>query len=143
MDLSVLITRTLLGLDPLEVNDHINYYVATSGDIQIQWNKQTVRSPWVDGEITVQRSRGNVNRQLEIEVLGSDWQNCLANAQALATALSQDSFTMSWEWDGEVVEYLCEASEYSWKATKERWHAGRGIMTTNLIHKPTPTAGVL
>ena len=37
--------------------------------------------------------------------------------------------------------YMCEASDYSWVQSKERWHANRGVLTVNLIHKPNPLTG--
>lgn len=143
MSLSVTLSRTLLGLGVLEINDHINYYVADLGDHAVSWRRITTSSPWVDGDVTVQRVRQNVTRQVNVEVLGADWGVTQVNARALIDALSQDEFEMTITQDTEVTTYLCEASDYVWRQAKERWHAKRGQMAFSLLTKPIPAAGVI
>ncbi len=143
MDLSVTFSRTLLGLGDLEINDHIKYYVAEFGDQSITWRRQQVSSPWVDGTVTSQRSKENVTRSMTIEVLGDNWADTLSNAKDLIDAVSQDTFVLTSDMNSEIVSYICEASDYSWAQSKERWHSYRGILTVSLIHKPNPTTGVL
>ena len=143
MDLSVTFSRTLLGLGDLEINDHIKYYVAEFGDQAITWRRQQVSSPWIDGTVTTQRSKENVTRSMSIEVLGDDWADTLSNAKDLIDAVSQDTFVLTSDMNSEIVSYICEASDYSWAQSKERWHAYRGILTVSLIHKPNPTTGIL
>jgi hypothetical protein len=143
MDLSVKLSRSLLSLADLEINDHLDYYVSDLGDTQVTWNKQTVRSPYVDGEITVQRSKQNVTRNMKVEVLGTNLADARANAKVLAQAVSQDTFTLTVDFGSDPTVYLCEASDYSWVESKERFHAGRGILAVTLIHKPTPVSGAI
>jgi|LauGreDrversion4_2_1035121.scaffolds.fasta_scaffold436237_2 hypothetical protein len=143
MDLSVTLSRTLLSLADLEINDHENYYIAELGDLSVAWRRVVTSSPYVDGEITTQRSRQNTNRQVTVEVLGTDWGNAQANARALIDALSQDEFEMTITQDTEVTTYLCEASDYVWKQAKERWHSTRGQLTFGLLSKPMPISGLI
>jgi len=147
MELSITLSRTLLGLPDLEINDHENYYVSELGDQSVTWRRQQASSPWVDGTVTTQRTKENVTRSISVEVLGSLWPYTIENAKALIDAVSQDSFILTIHFAPMVtpvedaVSYLCEASDYNWVQTKERWHAQRGILNINLIHKPNPLTG--
>lgn len=143
MTLSVVLTRTLLGLGDLEINDHTNYYVAELGDLSVTWRRLTTSSPYVDGEVTTQRSRQNTTRQIVVEVLGADWGDAQANARALMDALGQDEFEMTITQNTEVTTFLCEASDFTWRQTKERWHANRGQVAFSLLAKPVPIAGLI
>ena len=143
MDLSVTLSRDLLDDTALEINDHVNYYVAEMGDNQTSWRRQTTSSPWIDGTVTTQRSKENITRSMSIEVLGENWADTLNNAGNLIAAVSQDNFTLTIDMYSTIVSYICEASDYSWVQSKERWHANRGVLTVNLIHKPNPTSGII
>lgn len=143
MDLSVTLSRDLLGDTALEINDHVNYYVAEMGDNQTSWRRQTTSSPWIDGTVTTQRSKENITRSMSIEVLGTNWADTLNNAGNLIAAVSQDNFTLTIDMYSTAVSYICEASDYSWTQSKERWHSNRGILTVSLIHKPNPISGII
>ena len=143
MDLSILLSRDLLGLpeSPLSINDHVNYYVSELGDSQVSWRRQTTSSPWVDGTVTTHRSKENITRNLSVEVLGATMADAASNAKTLIDAISQDYFDISIGIDDALTIYRCEASDYSWVQAKERWHASRGVLTISLIHKPNPQLG--
>ena len=143
MDLSVTLSRDLLDDTALEINDHVNYYVAEMGDNQTSWRRQTTSSPWIDGTVTTQRSKENITRSMSIEVLGTNWADTLNNAGNLIAAVSQDNFTLTIDMYSTAVSYICEASDYSWTQSKERWHSNRGILTVSLIHKPNPISGII
>jgi hypothetical protein len=95
MDLSVSLSRTLLSLPDLDINDHTNYYIARIGDSQVNWRRQTVSSPWIDGTVTTHRSKENITRSMSVEVLGDTWQETKSNAKALIDAISQDNFVLT------------------------------------------------
>lgn len=143
MELSVTLSRDLLDDTALEINDHVNYYVAEMGDNQTSWRRQTTSSPWIDGTVTTQRSKENITRSMSVEVLGENWADTLNNAGNLIAAVSQDNFTLTINMYSTVVSYICEASDYSWTQSKERWHSNRGILTVSLIHKPNPISGII
>lgn len=68
-----------------------------------------------------------VSRTLRTEYINT-YLESMVNSVALPTPVISSS-------------YLCEASDYSWVQSKERWHSNRGILTVSLIHKPNPITG--
>ena len=113
LGMSVAISRTLLGLAPLQINDHLSYYIAPQFlGAAVSWNRQQVTGPFHDGAVTTYRSRQMVSEQIGVEVLGESPAQLNQNVAALLAAFSQDSFTMTVAIGLQQHEYACEASDY-------------------------------
>lgn len=114
LTLQVTISRDGLGLLPLDLNDHANYYVA--GDFltgQLAWNRNQVSSPFLDDQVTTYRTLGKVTRQITIETLGESASELNANLSAVVAAFLQDDFHLAIAMDTDIqLEYGCEASDY-------------------------------
>jgi len=142
LDLSVTLSRTLLGLAPLEVNDHTASYVAAeslSGGIS--WTRQQVSSPFVDGQVTVSRTRAMTSRPLALEVLGADAAELAANAKVIADALSQDCFTLTVTLDGQSYAWAAEAADWTETWTNARWAARQLQLSAQLPCQPVELSG--
>jgi hypothetical protein len=143
LTLSVKLTRTLLGLDDLELNDHGAYYISELGDYAIQWDRKTISTPWTDGDITVQRSRRSVERRVVIEVLGTTTTQMKQRARTLIDALSQDSYNMTVNMDGDSSTYRCEAADYTISWDKERAHSSRTLVSAVIRQSPAMVSGTI
>ena len=113
--LGLSITRTLLALSPLELNDHTNYYLAPSSPAAVTWQRQMVSSPWVDDDIVINRRRGKVTEEILLEVRGglTPTQVTLqTNLAAAIAAFSQDTYVLTTTFDGTAYAWNCDAADY-------------------------------
>lgn len=143
--LQVTVSRTLLALPDLDINDHQAYYVApgTLG-AQLSYNRQQISAPWCDGQITVNRSMQNVSEPVVVEVLGEDNGEVFANMATLLAAFAQDHFTLTVVVDGLVTNtYRCEAADYQIGAwVSGRLAAEQAQVTFTVPRQPLAKAGV-
>lgn len=143
VNISCLISRDALGLDPLEIADGHPYYLSTQFlGAGVSWDRQTASSRWVDGDTTTSRRRGNVTEQVAVEIMAGgafDLQNFM---QALIDAFVQDTFTMTVTLDGQIWGYTCEAADYQnamWNTP--RLAAYQGQIVFNVPRRPVALAG--
>ena len=142
LGMSVTVTRTQLGLSPLAINDHISYYVAdTFMGGQVSWTRNQVTSPFVDGAVTVNRTRSMVTEQVVIEVLGGTQALIQANAATLISAFLQDSFLLTITVATTTYQYLCEASDFQVTWTGPRFFAKQAQVTFSMPRQPIPVIG--
>ena len=142
--MSVLVSRTLLGLPALQINDHLNYKVAPQflgGNVQ--WNRTKVTSPFLDGEVTTQRTRQNVSEQVAVEIYAGSAAQLQTNTAALIAAFNQDSFTLTVTLDGTVYAYQCEAADAQTMWTGPRMMAHRGQVLFAVPRQPVPLIGAV
>ena len=137
LPMSVLISRTLLGLADLEINDFVNYYVAPQflGAIN-EWDRVQATSAYVDGAATVQRKLQMVQEQVVVEVMGGDSAELQDNCVAITEAFTQDNFTMTVTIDGIVKVYACEAAGYQLAWTGPRLIEHQGQLTFTMPRQP-------
>ena len=140
------VTRPILGLANLNLNDHVNYYVSNSifGGT-VSWRRQTVQSPWIEGQFTVGAVRDQVEDKFVVEVLGgtANTQTSLqTNLQTLVAAFSQSYFNLTVQLDSAYYTYACEASDYTMDWTNTRWIAKQVQVSFNLRRSPVPINGV-
>lgn len=123
--LSVLVSRSALGLSDLDINDHIDYIVAGPEFLggQQSWDRTQVSSPFADGEVTTMRRRQNVQENIVLEVLGDTTSEVHSNAQTVIDAFSQDAFTITVSINGASTAYHCEASDYKLITSGPRYSA--------------------
>ena len=140
--MSVLVSRTLLGLPALQINDHLNYKVAPQflgGNVQ--WNRTKVTSPFLDGEVTTQRTRQNVSEQIAVEIFAGSAAELQANTAALLAAFSQDSFVLTVTIAGTVYAYQCEAADAQTAWTGPRMMAHQGQVVFGVPRQPLALTG--
>lgn len=115
-DLSVVakVTRSLLGLGDLNINDHSTYRLAGPQVMggTVSWDRRQVSSPWVEGDITVSRRRTNVMDQITVYVDGANMAGVNTNLQTLITAFTQDRYTLSITVGSQQFAWDCEAADY-------------------------------
>ena len=143
LGMTVSVTRTQLGLPVLQINDHNAYYISQSflGG-QMSWTRNQVTSPYLDGAVTVNRTRGMVTEQVVVEVLGGPSQALLqANVATLLAAFSQDSYLLTVIIATTSYEYLCEAADYQIAWTGPRFFAKQAQVTFSMPRQPIPVVG--
>lgn len=141
--MSVTISRAALALPPLQLNDHDAYYIGTQllGG-QVQYNRNSVTSPFVDGAVTTYRTRQVLNEQITVEVLGENAYDCRVHLDDLITAVSQDSFTLTVIIAGVTYAYACEAADFQLAWSGPRVMANQYQVQLTLPRQPVPLTGV-
>lgn len=118
-NLSVHVTRA--GQSNLDINDHLNYIVATGffGG-QVNWDRKQISSPYMDGDYTVSRRARNVEETVQIHVYGQDHADLIENVRRLVSAFTQTMFDIVVDIDGATTIYHCEAANYAvdWNSPK-------------------------
>lgn len=142
--MSVLVSRTLLGLADLEINDFENYYVASQFlGANAGWNRTQIGAPWTDGTVTVNRTRQMVNEPLAVEVFGGDLEDVKNNVAELLDAFAQDAFTIDVTMDGfEYAKYQCEAADVQHGWVGARFIEGQVQIVFSVPRQPVPLVGV-
>lgn len=138
LDLEVLISRGLLGEDDLSINDYVRYYVTPDFlGAQVNWNTVRVGSPWVDGEVTVSRTRGMVEEKVTVEVFGDTQGELQANLDELVAAFIQSDFTMQVNIGSDnSIAFACEAASYTVPRSGPRLIAGQQIVAFVVPRQP-------
>jgi hypothetical protein len=142
--LTIMITRTLLALGDLSVNDHVNYYAAPSTPGQVSYQRTAITSPFVDDDITVHRRRGKVTEEMVFEVLDGTTGTAAsleANLSALLNALRQDSFTITSTFNGVAHAWACEAADFQIQWSGPRHVARQFQVTASVPRSPVPLSG--
>jgi len=107
----------------------------------VQWERQTASAPWVEGDVTVSRRRGNVSESLRVYAAGSDQSNLQSNIATLVNAFTQDRYTLqiqignaNWAWD-------CEAADYSMEMETTHLNALYVVCNFMVPRRPIALAG--
>lgn len=134
---SVTVTREELGLPLLEINDQINYMVGDQilGGSQT-WNKQMVKSPYVDGEVMVNRARAQVQEQFQVQVLGPSQGGVQQNIATLIAAFSQFTYVLSIQMEDSTYTYQCDTSDYTVDWTNVRMMAKKALVKFQFTRSP-------
>lgn len=143
--LSITVSRTLLGLPPLEIGYNEDYYVAAEflGG-QVTWQRTKITSPWVDGEVTTQRFRLNPTETIGVEIVAETQQQLDLGTEEVLAAFLQDNFVLTVTVDGGQYSYACEAADYTaaqW--TTPRLTAKQGQILFSLPRQPVQLSGAI
>lgn len=143
MNIIVTVSRTLLGLGSLNINDHLVYELSTTvfgGSVAYQttW----ISSPYVDGDIPHTRRRGNVTDTLGVYVMGETNKDVLTNMQTLVAAMQQDKYSLMLVYDGATYQYECHSADYTVGWDQANLNANKILVTFSVPRKPVPTKGV-
>lgn len=139
--LSVTISRTLLSLGALELNDHSAYYIAPGSPGEVTWQRVQVSSPFVDDDITVHRRRGKVTESFTVEVLGSTAATMATNLSTLLNAFRQDTFTLTSTISSQTYAWACEAADYRVIWDGPRWVSKQCQVVFMVPRSPIPISG--
>jgi hypothetical protein len=141
--LFVTVTRSLLGLSPLEIASSPDYYIGTQFlGAQVQWERQQVSSSWLDGAVTVNRHRQMVTEQIAVEILDDDLNSVRSKMITLIQAFVQDNFRMTVVAGNSTRIYQCEAADYqdaSW--TTPRMAGAQGQILFSVPRQPVLIGG--
>lgn len=145
LSLSVLVTRDLLGLADLEINDFVNYYVSSEFlGADVSWNKNRAGSVFIDGSVAVSETRDVVTEPVTVEVLGDDGVDALANLATLREAFTQKTYELIVKVGGtEVLHYACEKANYKLGWTGARMVQGQIQAILQVPRQPLPIAGAV
>lgn len=139
---SATVTRTLLGLSNLNINDHVNYTLTdTIMGGTVTWERNTASSPYVDGDITVSRRRPNVQEQLRIYVMGDNQNMLQQNLSTLIQAFIQDTYTLQIAPGNQAYAWQCEAADYTIAWSNVHFVAKKLEVTFSIPRRPVMTAG--
>jgi hypothetical protein len=143
--MSVVVTRELLGLSDLNINDHTNYYVSNTDfmSAQISWNRQTTSSPYIDGSVTIFRTRQQTSQSMVVECLGEDQAELRQNFDIIAKAFMQDNYTLTITLNSVDYSYRCEAADYALRWDGPRFVARQVQMQFSVPCQPQPLTGVV
>lgn len=138
------VTRTSLAMADLNLNDFVNYYLSSQlmGGEE-RWTRNIDSSAYMDGELTLNRHRGNVTERVGVEVLGTSQAVLDANIATLKQAFYQDSFQMTLTINSSTHTYQCEAADLD---TTMVWNNGRQVSRIVLCvfsvpRRPIPLVG--
>lgn len=140
--LSVTVSRGLLGLTPLELGFGRYYLAPQFLGGAVQWNRQKVSSPFVDGEVTTQRSRQNVSETIGVEIRANTAHELQLYTAELINAFLQDSYTLTVSVGDAVYAWRCETADYqlaSW--TTPRVVASQGQVVFTVPRQPLAILG--
>lgn len=114
MDISVLISRTQLGLSPLQLEDlSSGYEVVSIGPGGRVMRLQHATSAASDGAVLTQATAGLESARLTIRVWGEDPGEVLERLVTLERALNQWSYAITVSIDGTSETWRCHPANYA------------------------------
>lgn len=141
--LAASVSRPNLGLGDLSINDYLNYRVVSLMGGQVVWTRNAVVSAYMDGDVTVNRRRANIDEPVVIDVLGATQAAMQANVDALVQAFCQDSFIMTLTVGGQTHGYYCESADYQMLWEGPKFIAQQIQIHFNVPRRPVPQLGVI
>lgn len=136
------VSRPVLGENDLYINTS-NYRLVGPNIMggTVQWDRKTVSSPWVDGDITVSRRRGNVQDNISVYVTGTSQANLQSNIATLIAAFTQNRYTLQIQIGDATYAWDCETADYSIQMDTVHFHARYVVVTFTIPHKPALLVG--
>lgn len=142
IELSAKISRSLLGLQPLELNDHVDYYIgAQFFGGSMNWTRSQIGSPWINGLVTTSRVKGMVTEPCQFEVLGDDNEEINEKMAIISRAFFQSDFTITLQLGNATLQYQCEAADRTVLWTGPRIITPQGQVTFSVPRQPDPLQG--
>lgn len=141
LDLTCRISSPSGWLD-LEDDDIYELHAEALNDRQVQWRKQQVTSPYVDGTYTTAAVKENVSEALSIWVRAADPLELATRIAQVTDALDQLTYTLMFR-SNNYVEYwtAVEPADYTINMAHELRHAFRGIVRATVYRLPELTWG--
>ncbi len=143
--LTAKITRTLLSLGDLNINNHTTYAIGpTIFGGGRNWVRKSTDSDYVHGEPTISKRLANTTDMLQVYVKGSTMSALDTALGTLNDALAQHRYVLQLYMNGSDHQWDCEAADIV-SATSDTAHVyGKIVMVTYQIpHYPIPLVGNL
>jgi hypothetical protein len=142
LTLTAYVTRDELGLGDLDINDGVNFKVAGAfmGG-SVAWQRNNVSSPYIDGDITVSRRRGDIVEPVEIWVYGDNHTELRDNLGELLTAFTQENYNLSFNFDGRNRKYDCKCADYTVSYEQAFVHSKMHKVVFNIPRNPIAIYG--
>jgi hypothetical protein len=144
-DLTVVakVTRPLIGGGDLDINDHDKYVLAGSSTMSgsVNWERQQVSAPWVDGDFTIARRRGNTTENISVYVSGTDQADLNTNIGTLIGAFTQDRYTLMITIGTQQHAWDCEAADYTVEMDTPHFVAKYVVVKFAIQRKPVALSG--
>lgn len=145
MDLAVVCTvsRSALGLGELSLNDHVSYRLAAESFSQRgqQWDRAQAGSPYLDGKVTVNRTRQMTTETVSIEVLGTDGASVQAGVNTVRQAFNQAKYALTLSIGSAFYQFSCETADVTETWSTSRWVADQLYLTFAVPVQPKLLAG--
>jgi hypothetical protein len=143
-DLTVVanISRSLLALGDLNLNDYVNFTLATPilGGEEA-WKRNSQGSAYMDGEVEVNASRGNITETIGVWVTGSTHANMMANVTTLKQAFNQATYELYLSINGTVHEWRCYRANSSYEFSTGLIASRKVKWTFQVPRNPVPITG--
>jgi len=142
------VSRDLLGLADLDINDHTNFILSSDSILSatVSWRRNQAQSPFVESQILISAVRDLVQDSVAFEVLAGKvpggHAGLQANLKTLIDAFSQFSFNFTVQWDGVPYTYACQPADYAIDWTSGRAQAQQLRVKFSLYRSPVPVQGV-
>lgn len=130
------VTRTELGLAPLALNAAPYRVVAEIMGGTQGWNRQSVRSPYVDGEFTVNRSRSQVQEKFGVYVSGATQGLIQSSIATLLAAFSQFRYQLTITLEDASYTWNCDTADYTVDWNQARWLARQALVGLTIPRSP-------
>jgi hypothetical protein len=141
-DLTVSLQVTREGSTSLELNDGVTYILTdrvTPGPIT--WRRESVTSPYLDGEFTVSRVREESDLQLVVDVIGTTLSEIDTAVEVLIDALTQPAFEITFTVEDVTYQWSCEAGDYVMAFENVRFYNRRTTVAFTIPRHPVPIQG--
>lgn len=156
LGVSVMVTRTLLGLPPIDLNDpntlrHGDGYRIIRGSLgpgDVTWRKTVVDSPFVEGEAVVMAVKQQLHAPIGVRCLARSPAALTDVVQQVCTAFSQIRYTVQVTIEGTPWgTWLCQPADWSvgQSGSYSEFHfmAVQQEIRFNVPRFPSPSAGAL
>jgi len=111
-------------------------------DEQVQWRRQEVASPFVEGTWLVNAVRDNATTQIVIWVRGTSSAEVVAAVQALKDTFSQINYGVEFTVNGAKQFFQCYAADYSVQTSREFRASRMAKFTAEITYHPVVEADV-
>lgn len=114
MSRSVIVSRTLLGLDDLQLSQKDRFYLpdGTFGGGETAQRRITSESPQVKGRYPSSLVEGNRTGNLSVHVVATE-ETLQNEVQIVIDAMTQFMYQLAWNFDGLSGLWQCEAADWA------------------------------
>jgi len=108
----------------------------------VQWRRQEVASPFVEGSWLVNAVRDNASTQVAVWVRGGDAAGTQAATQVLKDAFSQINYGIEFTVNGAKTYYQCYAADFSVQSSREFRFSSMVKFVAQVSYHPVPEVSV-
>ena len=145
LDVVAFVTRDELELDPLDINDGVNFILGKGVQTgKLTWRKDTVTSPYVHGRFPVREVMDAVEMTLVVYALGSSHAVLTENIGVLiAPFTEQNEYELRIDVESQAYHWRCERADYEVAFATETLNALLVPVQFTIYRSPIAVAGVI